>query len=102
MTDASQTAAVTLVSMDQPTTRRDHKSITAAKYSHPCPVWNWVTSAAHNRSGPFGLKLRPTRSGAGAVSDGRAANGDEHAPPPAGGNASSERPVCGHSVARAR
>ena len=69
MTSASQTsAAVTLVSMDQPTTRRDHESITAAKYSHPCPVWNWVTSAAHNRSGPFGLKLRPTRSGAGAVS----------------------------------
>ena len=50
--------------MDQPSTRRDHKSSTAAKYSQPSPVRNWVTSAAQTWSGPEGSKSRFTRSGA--------------------------------------
>jgi hypothetical protein len=42
--------------------------MTAARCSQPSPVRNWVTSAADSRSGPAGLKLRWTRSGAGAMS----------------------------------
>jgi hypothetical protein len=69
MTSASVTSsAFAVVPMAQPTTRRDHRSMTAARCSQPSPVRNWVTSAVHNRSGPVGLKLRSTRSGARAVS----------------------------------
>jgi hypothetical protein len=69
MTSASVTSsAVTELFMAQPTTRRDHKSITAARCSQPSSVRNCVTSAAQSRSGPPGLKFRPTRPGAGAVS----------------------------------
>ena len=38
--------------IDQPTTRRDHKSMTAARCNQPSPVRNCVTSAAQSWSGP--------------------------------------------------
>lgn len=52
--------------IDQPITLRDHRSRIVARCSHPWPVWNCVTSAAHKSSGPEGLKLRRQRSGARA------------------------------------
>jgi hypothetical protein len=49
MTSASETSsAVAELPIDQPITRRDHKSMTAARCSQPCGVQNWVTSAAHS------------------------------------------------------
>ena len=55
ITRASETSsAVAEVPMDQPKTRRDHKSSTAARNSQPSPVRIWVTSAAQTWSGPQG------------------------------------------------
>jgi hypothetical protein len=47
--------------MAQPTTRRLHRSITAARYSHPWSVGTYVMSAAHLASGRSAAKSRSRR-----------------------------------------
>ena len=68
ITSASETSsAVTLMCIAQPTTRRDDRSITAARWSQPSVVRNGVMSAAHMvRAG--GIEVPATRSAAAATS----------------------------------
>ena len=51
--------------MDQPTTRRDQTSITAARYRNPALVGIYVMSASQRWSGPVAVNCLRTRSGAG-------------------------------------
>ena len=51
--------------MDQPTTRRDQTSITAARYRNPALVGIYVISATQMWSGPEAVNSLRTRSGAG-------------------------------------
>ncbi|BAK36021.1 hypothetical protein MLP_30070 [Microlunatus phosphovorus NM-1] len=54
-----------LSSMDQPRTRRDQASMTAAQYTLPSTVGCSVMSVSHNRFGPSTVNRRLTRSLAG-------------------------------------
>src|SRR5205823_4714293 len=51
--------------IDQPTTRREKQSTTAARYSQPAPVGMYLMSATQSWFGADGAKSRPTSSAAG-------------------------------------
>ena len=52
--------------IDQPTTRRENRSSTAATYSHPSAVQIYVKSAIHLRLGAGASKARSSTSRAGS------------------------------------
>jgi len=52
--------------IDQPTTRRENRSITAATYSQPSAVQTYVKSAIHLRLGQAASKVRLSTLGATA------------------------------------
>ena len=54
--------------IDQPTTRRENRSSTAATYSHPSAVQMYVKSAIHLRLGAGASKLRSSTFAATAAS----------------------------------
>ena len=47
-----------VASIDQPTIRRENRSSTTARYSHPSAVGKYVMPAAHATFGPDGVKSR--------------------------------------------
>src|SRR5262244_2690049 len=59
--------AVIAALIDQPTTRREKRSITAATYSQPSAVHTYVKSAIHLRLGADASKVRSSTFGATAV-----------------------------------
>jgi hypothetical protein len=62
----------TLLSMEWPTMRFDHASLTAHRYSVPSAVRCSVMSASHSRFGPSGLghsNIRPRPPTGQAISD---------------------------------
>jgi hypothetical protein len=50
--------------IDQPTTRRENRSITAARWSQPSAVQTWVKSAIHLRLGWSAVNWRSSTFGA--------------------------------------
>ena len=69
---SSASSAVMFGPIDQPTMRRDHMSITSAKYSQPWRVFTQAMSANHAMLGPPASNLRPTtRSSADSCLDAR-------------------------------
>src|SRR5205823_8368775 len=68
ITSASVTSCAVIAALiDQPTTRREKRSITAATYSQPSAVHTYVKSAIHLRLGADASKLRSSTFGATAV-----------------------------------
>src|SRR5216684_4155830 len=68
ITRASVTnCAVIAALIDQPTTRREKRSTTAATYSQPSAVHTYVKSAIHLRLGAGASKLRSSTLGATAA-----------------------------------
>src|SRR5262245_1485194 len=58
--------AVIAALIDQPTTRRENRSMTAATYSQPSAVQTYVKSAIHLRLGADASKVRSSTFGATA------------------------------------
>src|SRR4029079_16068694 len=59
ITRASVTSCAVIAALiDQPTTRRENRSTTAATYSHPSAVQIYVKSAIHRRLGAGAAKAR--------------------------------------------
>ena len=56
----------------QPTTRRNPRSITVARYSHPSQVHTYVMSPAQQTSSSAGWNCRPIRSSAAIFVSGSA------------------------------
>ena len=65
---SSASSAVMFGPIDQPTMRRDHMSITSAKYSKPWRVFTQAMSANHAMLGPPASNLRPTTTRSSADS----------------------------------